>query len=113
MIFKWELQKWGLCCMKSSSFPCVVWSYLFLVIVFIGLSLFLRVGVVELCTITQNPKINTHSWIDISKTSIVGNPQQKVVNRPRCVDYVDYVTNFRVSINVVNGWAWAKATHQF
>jgi len=79
----------------------------------LGYHLFLRVGVVELCTITQNPKISTHSWIDISKTFVVGNPKQKVVNRPRCVDYVDYVTNFRVSINVANGWAWAKATHQF
>lgn len=103
---------------------CVVWKVhpffvllgriYFLSLCLLGYHLFLRGrGFVELCTITQNPKVSTHSCIDISKTTIVWNPKWKVVNCPACANYLDYITNFKVSINVVNGWAWAKVTHQF
>jgi hypothetical protein len=65
--------------MKILSLLCVVGLRLFLVIMFLGYHLLLGGrGFAKLCASGRNPRINTHSWVDLLETcenSRMGNPR--------------------------------------
>lgn len=99
--------KWGSYYMKISSLLCVVGLHLFLIIMFLGYHLLLGVGgFAKLCAIGRNPRINTHSWVDLLETHgnfRMGNPRWKVTNSPTCLYCCNEPQGFL--IGVVNGGA--------